>query len=134
MSSLNSLISRVKELQAYTLDVDITPYCENVPEGEREILSFRQPGVNELFGVLAELDAYRKREPDIAPDTAFNVAMMALCHVAPEIEPNTFGVGELYLQLALQKEPLAFLHIQQEFRAAFPWINVWLANIREKKD
>lgn len=137
MRSLNALVANVRDAGQIGLSVDITAYCQFPEKDEAgeiipEIITYREPGVNELYTVLSDLDEYRKRAPDIAPDTAFNVALLALCHLTPEPEPNTVSVGELYLALATEKDPLLFLHIVSEFRSRYQWVNQWVSTMREK--
>lgn len=139
MNTFNELVDSIEDAKQAVLEVDITLFCANPKtDGEGnilpEIITYREPGVDELFVAMGDIGALRKRSPGIAPDTAFNAAMLALCHLTPEPKPGPDepSAGDLYLRLATQKEPMLFLYLLGKFKERFPWTQFLLAGGSEK--
>lgn len=126
--SLNSLVNTIPDVAYKQITVSLEEFGI-----QGEGITFKEPSVSELYTVHADLEQYLKKA-DIAADAAFNVAFLALCHVSPEIEPNSESAGELYLKLATMKDPLIFLKLTGVFRREFPWINAWLGSVASKND
>lgn len=125
--SLNKLLSNIDKFQNRTITVDLSEFG-----GEGAEITLREPNVSELILVANDIPNYQKKYPDLPIDLIFNIALMASCHVSPEPEPET-AIGNLYVNLATEFNPLAFLKMQTEFRREFVWVDQYLASVGNKK-
>ncbi len=136
--SFNTLVAKAKRFIPGQLEVDITEFCANPEVGDdgeiqREVITLKEPGANELYQSLGETDQYQKHFPGMAENTALNVALLANSHLLPPVEANKTSVGALYAELALESDPRLFMHLAREFHAAFPWVGEFFANQNKKK-
>ena len=119
MKSLNEIAASTPVHERKTTDVDITDFVPH-EENEKVTLTFQDPDTNVFYTAGREIEVFLSLYPEMSAELASEIGILALCHVAPDV--NEEGAGPLYARICAKNMPL-FLHIKNQFYKAFPHLN-----------
>lgn len=127
--TLGALLESVPEQELLTVDLDFSEMFGSEPG--TWLFRFSEPGTAEVFQAAEDAAKLRKQNPMFSQLMCETIAVMALCHVAPE--SGNLPRIHFYSRLARKNKDI-FIRFLMEFRGAFPQLTNFEEAVTEAKN
>lgn len=128
MMNLDELVDTLETKTMETVEIDVSKFWGK--PAKTIFFTLQEPDLAKMG--QAPLDGKRVRAENLnwSETTCENIALLALCHVAPA---SSKPVGLQYVEIA-HKDEKCLLRILKQFKAAFPHLNDTEKEIESEKN